>query len=39
MLADSMLTRLESILKELMEKWEGRLIDFNGKADQIKEIY
>jgi putative transposase len=35
MLTDPMLTRLESILKDLMEKWEGRLIEFNGEADHV----
>lgn len=30
-----MLTRLEPILKDLMEKWEGRLIEFNGEADHV----
>ncbi len=35
MLTDPMLTRLESIFKDLMEKWEGRLIEFNGEADHI----
>jgi putative transposase len=34
-LTDPMLTRLESILKDLMEKWEGRLIEFNGEADHV----
>jgi len=35
MLTDPMLTRLESILKDLMGKWEGRLIEFNGEADHV----
>lgn len=35
MLTEPMLTRLESILKDLMEKWEGRLIEFNGEADHV----
>lgn len=35
MLTDPMLTRLEAILKDLMEKWEGRLIEFNGEADHV----
>lgn len=35
MLTDPMLTRLESILKDLMEKWEGRLIEFNGESDHV----
>jgi putative transposase len=35
MLTDPMLTRLESILKDLMEKWEGRLIEFNGEVDHV----
>ncbi len=32
---DSMLTRLEGIFTALMEKWEGRLIEFNGEQDHI----
>lgn len=35
MLTDPMLTRLECILKDLMEKWEGRLIEFNGEVDHV----
>lgn len=35
MLTAPMLTRLESILKDLMEKWEGRLIEFNGETDHV----
>jgi putative transposase len=30
-----MLTRLEEIFKTLMEKWEGRLIEFNGEVDHV----
>ena len=30
-----MLTRLEEIFKTLMEKWEGRLIEFNGETDHV----
>jgi len=30
-----MLTRLEAIFKALMEKWEGRLIEFNGETDHV----
>jgi putative transposase len=30
-----MLTRLEEIFKNLMEKWEGKLIEFNGEADHV----
>ena len=32
------MTRLETILKELMEKWEGKLIEFNGESDYIHAI-
>jgi putative transposase len=32
---DPMLTRLEEIFKALMEKWEGRLIEFNGEVDHV----
>jgi putative transposase len=35
MLTDPMLTRLESILRDLMGKWEGRLIEFNGESDHV----
>lgn len=34
-LTDPMLSRLEEILKNLMEKWEGRLIEFNGERDHV----
>ncbi|MCW6051342.1 IS200/IS605 family transposase [Lyngbya sp. CCAP 1446/10] len=34
-LTDLMLTRLESIFRDLMEKWEGRLIEFNGESDHV----
>jgi putative transposase len=30
-----MLTRLEEIFGELMEKWGGRLIEFNGETDHV----
>lgn len=32
---DSMLIRLKEIFKTLMEKWEGRLIEFNGETDHV----
>lgn len=32
---DLMLTRLEEIFKILMEKWGGRLIEFNGEIDHV----
>jgi putative transposase len=32
---DPMLTRLEEIFGILMEKWEGRLIEFNGEVDHV----
>jgi putative transposase len=32
---DPMLTRLEEIFRTLMEKWEGRLIEFNGEVDHV----
>ncbi|GET41099.1 IS200/IS605 family transposase [Microseira wollei] len=32
---EPMLIRLEEIFKELMEKWEGRLIEFNGEVDHV----
>jgi putative transposase len=34
-LTDPMLTRLEEIFKALMEKWEGRLVEFNGERDHV----
>jgi len=34
-LTDPMLTRLESIFRDLMEKWEGRLVEFNGESDHV----
>jgi putative transposase len=30
-----MLIRLEEIFKTLMEKWDGRLIEFNGEVDHV----
>jgi putative transposase len=35
MLTDLMLTRLEEIFKNLMEKWEGKLVEFNGERDPV----
>lgn len=35
-LTDLMLTRLEEIFKNLMEKWEGRLVEFNGERDHVQ---
>lgn len=32
---EPMLTRMEEIFKTLMEKWEGRLIEFNGETDHV----
>lgn len=32
---DAMLVRLEDVFKTLMEKWEGRLIEFNGESDHV----
>jgi putative transposase len=32
---ESMLIRMEDIFKALMEKWEGRLIEFNGEVDHV----
>lgn len=32
---DPMLTRLEEIFKDLMIKWEGRLIEFNGERGHV----
>ena len=37
-LDNEMLTRLKTILKELMKKWEGKLIEFNGESDHIHAI-
>ena len=34
-LTDSMLTRLEKIFKNIMEKWEGTLVEFNGERDHV----
>jgi putative transposase len=34
-LTDAMLTRLEQIFTALMEKWEGRLVEFNGERDHV----
>ena len=34
-LTDTLLTRLEAIFKALMEKWEGRLVEFNGERDHV----
>jgi putative transposase len=31
-----MLTRLEEIFMALMDKWEGRLVEFNGESDHIR---
>lgn len=30
-----MLTRLEEIFRDLMKKWEGRLLEFNGESDHV----
>jgi putative transposase len=30
-----MLKRLEEIFRDLMGKWEGRLIEFNGESDHV----
>ena len=30
-----MLTRLEEIFRDLMEKWEGRVVEFNGEVDHV----
>jgi len=32
---EPMLIRLEEIFKTLMEKWGGRLIEFNGETDHV----
>ncbi|MFB2982152.1 IS200/IS605 family transposase [Microseira sp. BLCC-F43] len=32
---DPMLSRLEVIFRTLMDKWEGRLIEFNGESDHV----
>ncbi|HAZ50010.1 MAG TPA: IS200/IS605 family transposase [Cyanobacteria bacterium UBA11369] len=32
---EPMLIRLEEIFKTLMEKWGGRLIEFNGETDRV----
>lgn len=32
---DPMLTRLEEVFRDLMKKWEGRLIEFNGESDHV----
>ncbi len=34
-LTDTLLTRLEAIFKALMEKREGRLVEFNGERDHV----
>ena len=34
-LTDSMLSRLAEIFKSLMEKWGGRLVEFNGERDYV----
>jgi len=34
-LTDLMLTRLEEIFKDFMEKWGGRLVEFNGERDHV----
>lgn len=38
-LTSRMLDRLEEILKELMEKWDCKLIDFNGESDHIHILF
>ena len=35
LLTDPMLTRLEAIFRDLMEKWQGRLVEFNGESDHV----
>lgn len=32
---DAMLTRLAAIYADLMEKWDGKLIEFNGEKDHV----
>jgi putative transposase len=34
-LTDAMLTRLEQVFTALMEKWQGKLIEFNGECDHV----
>jgi putative transposase len=34
-MTDPMLVRLEGIFHSLMEKWEGKLIEFNGERDHV----
>lgn len=34
-LTDAMLTRLGEIFLDLMDKWEGRLVEFNGESDHV----
>jgi putative transposase len=34
-LTNAMLTRLEEIFMALMDKWEGRLVEFNGESDHV----
>jgi putative transposase len=34
-LNDAMLTRLGEVFTTLMEKWQGRLIEFNGEKDHV----
>jgi len=34
-LNDAMLTRLGEIFTALMEKWDGKLIEFNGERDHV----
>jgi len=35
LLTDSMLARLEEVFKNIMEKWQGRLVEFNGERDHV----
>ena len=32
---EPMLVRLEEVFKTLMEKWDGKLIEFNGECDHV----
>lgn len=32
---EPMLLRLEEVFKTLMEKWDGRLVEFNGEVDHV----
>jgi len=38
-LTDAMLTRLGEIFITLMEKWEGKLIEFNGEGDHVHLLF